>query len=265
MNPEIFCTHTETRSPDSLVEHPRNINQHPKEQIELLAKIIKYQGWRNPIVISARSGFVVKGHGRLAAAHLLGCEVVPVDVQEYKDEASEVADMLADNRIAELSETPEDEIKNLLVDDVFEGFDIELTGFDRSMLNSFEVDDLSTTEEGENYSRKIESPIYSPKMDTPPPVYDLVNDEKANQLVNKIKESDISKSEKEFLLKAAQRHLSFDYGKIAEFYAHADKETQNLMEDSALVIIDFNKAIENGFVKLTNGLFSENEKTNENS
>lgn len=80
MNPEIHCTHTETRDPESLIEHPRNINQHPKEQIELLAKIIKHQGWRNSIVVSERSGFVVKGHGRLAAALLLGCEQVPVDV-----------------------------------------------------------------------------------------------------------------------------------------------------------------------------------------
>lgn len=150
INPEIHCTHTETRDPESLIEHPRNINQHPKEQIELLAKIIKHQGWRNSIVVSERSGFVVKGHGRLAAALLLGCEQVPVDVQPYKDEASEVADMLADNRIAELSETPMDDIKNLLVDDVFEGFDLDLTGFDSSILEDNEpIKDLSDDIQGD--------------------------------------------------------------------------------------------------------------------
>jgi hypothetical protein len=39
--------------------------------------------------------------------------------------------------------------------------------------------------------------------------------------------------------------------KIAEYYANADKEVQELFEDSALVIIDFKSAIKNGFTKLS--------------
>ena len=128
-DPQVFCSHTEMRDPASLVEHPRNYNTHPAEQIRLLAKIIKHQGWRNPITVSKRSGYVVKGHGRLAAALQLGCSEVPVDVQEYKDEASEYADMIADNRIAELAEADQDALKGLLTDDVFEGFDLDLTGY----------------------------------------------------------------------------------------------------------------------------------------
>jgi hypothetical protein len=42
----------------------------------------------------------------------------------------------------------------------------------------------------------------------------------------------------------------FNYKNVAEYYAHSEKEVQELMEDSALVIIDYNKAIELGFVKL---------------
>ena len=41
---------------------------------------------------------------------------------------------------------------------------------------------------------------------------------------------------------------------IADFYAHSNKEVQDLMEESALVIIDFDKAIENGYVKLSKEL-----------
>jgi ParB-like chromosome segregation protein Spo0J len=119
-----------------LVDHPRNYNTHPSEQIRLLAKIIQHQGWRNPITVSKRSGFVVKGHGRLAAAMLLKTEKVPVDVQDYKDEASEVADMIADNRIAELAEADTDALKGLLIDDVFDNFDLDLTGFDAEEINS---------------------------------------------------------------------------------------------------------------------------------
>lgn len=47
------------------------------------------------------------------------------------------------------------------------------------------------------------------------------------------------------------RHIVFSYSNIADYYAHSEKEIQNLFEESALVIIDFNKAIENGYVKLS--------------
>lgn len=149
---KVFCSHTEMRDPVSLVEHPRNYNTHPAEQIRLLAKIIKHQGWRNPITVSKRSGYVVKGHGRLAAAMLLKCEEVPIDLQDYKDEASELADMIADNRIAELAEADQDALKGLLLDENFNGFDIELTGFDqedfdRLLKNEMQVDHMVTGEE----------------------------------------------------------------------------------------------------------------------
>ena len=53
-----------------------------------------------------------------------------------------------------------------------------------------------------------------------------------------------------FLIRAANRHMIFNYEKIAEFYCHADKKTQALMEDSALVVIDFKKAMQLGYLRL---------------
>ena len=47
------------------------------------------------------------------------------------------------------------------------------------------------------------------------------------------------------------RFLEFNYSNIAEYYAHADKELQEMMEDLALVIIDFNKAIADGYVEFS--------------
>ena len=47
---------------------------------------------------------------------------------------------------------------------------------------------------------------------------------------------------------AAYRHYVFNYDKIAEYYACASKEMQELMEESALVIVDINDAIMNGYV-----------------
>ena len=66
--------------------------------------------------------------------------------------------------------------------------------------------------------------------------------------------------EQAFLIYAAYRHTVFDYSKIADYYAHSSKEIQELMEDSALVIIDFDAAIEKGYVKLTKDIAAAYEK-----
>jgi hypothetical protein len=123
---EIKCAHTEVVDIDLLVPNPKNPNKHPQRQIELLAKIMKHQGWRSPIVISNRSGFITKGHGRLQAARLIGWQDVPVDRQDYANEADEYADMVADNKIAELSETD----LNMVIDDIksFDDLDLDLLG-----------------------------------------------------------------------------------------------------------------------------------------
>ena len=68
--------------------------------------------------------------------------------------------------------------------------------------------------------------------------------------VDKIEASNIDDDKKLFLKLAATRHIKFDYRLIAEYYAHEETEMQELMEDNALVIIDYDKAIELGFVEL---------------
>jgi hypothetical protein len=56
---------------------------------------------------------------------------------------------------------------------------------------------------------------------------------------------------------AAYRHIIFSFAKIADYYAHSSAEMQELMEQSALVIVDFDKAIEYGFVALNNQLSNQ--------
>lgn len=125
----VFCAHDEIIDIEKAVPNPRNANQHPKKQLELLAKIIKGTGWRNAITISTRSGFVVKGHGRLAAASMLGAEKVPVEYQNYESEAAEHADMVADNRIAELAETDTTMLADILTELDTGEIDLEMTGY----------------------------------------------------------------------------------------------------------------------------------------
>nr|WP_226894907.1 ParB N-terminal domain-containing protein [Luteolibacter marinus] len=123
------------RDPATLTDHPRNPNRHGQRQIELLAKVIRHQGWRNPIVVSARSGFVIAGHGRLAAARLLGVDEVPVDVQDFETEADEWAHLVADNRIAELAEMDDEGLGEILRDlGEVEDFELEWSGFDDEAL-----------------------------------------------------------------------------------------------------------------------------------
>ena len=128
---KIHCAHNALVDPATLKPNPKNPNRHSAHQIQLLASIIQEQGWRGPITVSKRSGLIVRGHGRLEAALLMSATVVPVDYQDYGSEAEELADLLADNRLAELAELDEDELKRLLesIRESDPSFDIELTGF----------------------------------------------------------------------------------------------------------------------------------------
>lgn len=124
----VFCSHDDIIHTAKLKENPLNPNFHPKEQITLLADIIERTGWRQPITISNQSGCIVKGHGRLAAAKLKGWCNVPVDYQDYSNKDEEYADLIADNRLAELSEIQEDVMAELI-----QSFDdsemLNLTGY----------------------------------------------------------------------------------------------------------------------------------------
>jgi len=103
--------------------------------------------------------------------------------------------------------------------------------------------------EAQKYSAKIEAPIYEPKKPAPD-VRTLCNAGKTAALIREIDESALPEPEKAFLRAAAHRHSVFNYESVADYYAHATPEMQRLMERSALVIIDFDSAIESGFVRL---------------
>jgi len=110
----VRCSFTKMEDVVNLVPHPSNPNKHGDAQVALLAKIIRHQGWRAPITISKRSGFIVSGHGRLQAALLLQVEKVPVDEQDFATEADEWAHLVADNKIAELAKTDYEALSEIL-------------------------------------------------------------------------------------------------------------------------------------------------------
>jgi len=128
---KIHCAHNALVDPATLKPNPVNPNRHSAHQIQLLASIIQEQGWRGPITVSKRSGLIVRGHGRLEAALLMSAEKVPVDYQDYASDAEELADLLADNRLSELAELDEDDLKRVIesIRASDPSFDVELTGF----------------------------------------------------------------------------------------------------------------------------------------
>ncbi len=148
MSIPVHCAHTRLVDPNKLKPNPVNPNRHSAHQIQLLASIIQEQGWRNPVTVSNRSGLIVRGHGRLEAALLIGCETVPVDAQDYASEAEELADLLADNRLSELAELDEDDLRKVLksIGDADPNFDIELTGFMEDEIRKL-MDDAGNPED----------------------------------------------------------------------------------------------------------------------
>lgn len=123
------CVYSKLVEIEKLIPNPKNRNNHSQAQIDRLCKLIKHQGFRHPIIVSTRSGYIVAGHGRLLAAKKLKMQKVPADYQDFADEASEYAFLVGDNAIAAWAELDLSGIN----EDVTEwgpDFDLDLLGID---------------------------------------------------------------------------------------------------------------------------------------
>ena len=134
-----------------LKPHPANPNTHPAEQLRLYQKIIHHQGWRRPIVVSRRSGYIIKGHGAWQAARAAGWGRVPVELQDYESEAAELTDLLADNQLARLSRPDEDQLAALLEDLASSGCDREHAGLFHQLARLEEESAACAPEEPEPF------------------------------------------------------------------------------------------------------------------
>lgn len=132
----VFCSYDEIVDITKVIGNPKNPNKHPEKQVQLLAEIIKATGWRNNITISKLSGFVVKGHGRLAAAIKAGLKQVPVEYQNYTSEAEEYADLTADNRLAEMADLDNTMLADILAEIDTGEFPLELSGYTEEDLDN---------------------------------------------------------------------------------------------------------------------------------
>lgn len=230
---------------EDLVPYIRNSRTHSDAQVLQIASSIKEFGFTNPVLID-KDGGIIAGHGRVMAARKLKLEEVPCIRLSHLTETQARALVIADNKLALNAGWDDNMLAIELKDLEDQGYDLSITGFSEKELKS--LLDIAAAEG--IYSNKIAVPTYEPR-NKKPPVEDLYDDEKAMDLIADIKDSKLPQKEKDFLMAAASRHIVFNYSKIADFYAHSSKECQELMEKSALVIIDYKQAIENGFVHLT--------------
>jgi len=113
-----------------LKTNPQNPRTHTKHQIRKIAKSIKEFGFVNPVLIE-RDSIVIAGHGRLAAAKMLGISSIPTITLEDLSPDQVRAYVVADNRLAEIAGWDSSilaiELQNLLN---IEDFDVSLTGFE---------------------------------------------------------------------------------------------------------------------------------------
>jgi hypothetical protein len=101
----------------------------------------------------------------------------------------------------------------------------------------------------EAYTQVVDTPIYEPSG-PPPEITELSDRSTADELLREIRDAELPAEVERFMLDAAERHVVFNFQRIANYYAHAPDDVQALMERSALVVIDYDQAIERGFVRL---------------
>ena len=124
-----------------LIPYARNARTHSDEQVARIASSIKEFGWTSPILVDGENG-IIAGHGRLAAARLLGMESVPTIELSGLSDTQKRAYILADNRLA-LDAGWDAETLGLELKDLQElGVDLATTGFSdeelAQMLNDVE-------------------------------------------------------------------------------------------------------------------------------
>lgn len=141
-----------------IVVNPRNNNRHNPDQIDLLCEMIKARGFRNPLTISNRSGFLVCGELRYTAACKLGMKELPCIYQDFKDEAEEYAHLTADNEIAKQSQLDYQQVLIDVEELKMSNEEVELMGIKPLEENVIEYDEVTNDNEDRKPKQKLPCP-----------------------------------------------------------------------------------------------------------
>jgi len=245
---------------EKLLEDAKNARTHSERNLSAIAQSLEQFGQRKPIVATL-DNVVIAGNGTLTAALSLGWK--HIDVVRIPSDWSEEqirAFAIADNRTQDLSSFDIAILRDQLEELEAADFDLGALGFDGDYIT--ELGELDDNKELERLAGRIDDESYTAKITVPhyeiigekPGVEELFDDTRAKELKAEIADADIPNQVKQFLSVAAMRHVVFNYRKIAEYYPHAPRDVQRLMEESALVIIDLKDAIRLGFAKFTESI-----------
>lgn len=124
----------EMRDTKSLRPYSGNARTHSPKQVRQIADSIRRFGFVNPVLIDAE-GEVIAGHGRLAAAQLLGLTEVPVLPVTHLSPAEKRAYVLADNRLAEKAGWDKEILAIELQALVDLDFEVEVVGFELAEID----------------------------------------------------------------------------------------------------------------------------------
>lgn len=231
-----------------LVRNPKNWRTHPEAQRrgleQLLDKVGSVDVLRTFVLPDGRL-CLFDGHLR---ADIRADEEVRVLVTDLTQEEADIVlatfdpvSAMAGANIGLLEELLDD-VKLEVPQDVLDSLN--------SMIESLQGEaDEDKKKDAGLYTRKIEAPIYEPTGERPH-LSAMFDTRRSEDLIREIEGEDVPEDLRAFLVAAARRHTVFNYHRIADYYAHATPKVQRLMERSALVIIDYDRAIEEGYVRV---------------
>lgn len=129
-------------NPSDLKGYSANARIHSSEQIQQIVHSIEEFGFTNPILVTT-SLEIIAGHGRLAAASELRLEAVPVIKLAGLSDKQIKALRIADNQLA-LNATWDLDLLAAEVSGLeYEGFEIDVLGFDDDFIAGLLPDDES--------------------------------------------------------------------------------------------------------------------------
>lgn len=247
---------------DKIKPYAKNPKIHNSEQIAQIMQSIKLFGFTTPLLIDSDFNLLA-GHGRLEALKQLNrvdfkdapIKEVNAVIIDGLSEFDKKALIILDNKIAENAIWDENLLRSELTEILDNSdFDLKIVGFsDDELTQIFNDADFLNNDldapKNNPYTKKIATPIYEPKGILPN-ISELCDTKIYAEKIKQIQDAEIPQELKEFLKFSATRFLKFDFAKIAEFYAHQDRQVKEIFENLLLVFIDYNRALEAGYIEL---------------
>ena len=228
-----------------LLPNPKNWRVHPTAQQDALRGVLAEVGYADALIAreTPEGLMLVDGHLRAETTPDADVPVLVLDIDEAEADL-----MLATlDPLAAMAGRDEERLTELLTTVSSENDTVNAL---LQTLAGYEPLTILDSEPPDNpYVQTVDTPIYEPSGPQPE-VAELSDRNKADELLREIRDAELPKEVEGFLLDAAERHVAFNFQRIANYYAHAPADVQALMERSALVVIDYDQAIENGFVRL---------------